>query len=192
MLRRMTVASDRRPPAQRLLDTAGELFAAEGIRAVGIDRLLAASGVAKASMYQSFGSKDALVVAYLARQHAEDREALETAAATRAEPRDRVLLPFDLAADRAHRRDFRGCLYLNAATEFPGPDSPVAAVVAEHRAWLAAYSRAALVDAGRRDPEALAARWTVLYDGGLAGSKAARTSAPIRVARAMAEELLTR
>lgn len=177
-------------PAERLLAVAGELFAHEGIRAVGIDRLLAEAGVAKASLYQSFGSKDALVVAYIARQHEEDTRAFDRAAARVHSPTDRVLLPFDLAVRKARRRDFRGCLYLNAATEFPAPQSPVAPLVREHRDWLAGVWREALAQLGHSDPAGGAAALTVLYDGGLAGSKATRTTAPITTARAMAEDLL--
>lgn len=179
-----------RTPAERLLSVAGALFAHEGIRAVGIDRLLAEAGVAKASLYQSFGSKDALVVAYLSRQHDEDRRGYERAAARCDDPAARALLPFDLAARKARRRDFRGCLYLNAATEFPGAHSPVAGVVGEHRDWLDGVWRAALEELGHPEPAAAAARLAVLYDGGLAGSKATRSTAPITTARGMAEALL--
>src|SRR6478609_10155535 len=121
------------PPAQRLLATAAELFANQGIRAVGIDQILREAGVAKASLYSTYGSKDALVLAYLTDLDQADRNRWQQAAAALADEVDKVLLFFDLAARAATARDFRGCLYANAATEFPGVEfEPVVA----HRRWL--------------------------------------------------------
>ena len=67
----------KQPPADRLLDTAATLFDREGIRAVGIERLIAEADVARASLYQAFGSKDGLVVAYVERTDRADRERYE-------------------------------------------------------------------------------------------------------------------
>jgi AcrR family transcriptional regulator len=179
---------DRSPPAQRLLDTAADLFAREGIRAVGIERVLADADVARASLYQSFGSKDGLVVAYLDRQDALDRRAYERATARLTDPVARILTVFDLAEKAARRRRYRGCLYLNAATEFPDPRHPVIRVVQHHRQWLLDQVTGALGEVGAPDPEATAHRIQLLYDGALAGSKGARSCEPIRLARQMAEE----
>jgi AcrR family transcriptional regulator len=187
---RMAMTRQNANPAERLLEAASRLFADEGIRAVGIDRLLAEAKVARASLYQNFGSKDALIAAYLRRQHAQDRDAYRRAVRHAATPADRVLVSFDLAAKAARRRHFRGCLYLNAATEFPDPGHPVAAAVAEHRAWLAEEWRAALITLGAPAPDALVDRLTILYDGGLAGSKATKSTTPIELARQMAATLL--
>ncbi|WP_271219717.1 TetR/AcrR family transcriptional regulator [Streptosporangium carneum] len=176
-------------PAERLLETAGRLFPLQGIRAVGIDQILSEAGVAKASLYQAFGSKDALVVAYLERQDAADRAVYRAAVTGLADPVDRVLVSFDLAMAAARRRSYRGCLFLNAATEFPDPDHPVAEAVEAHRVWVRARWAEALAGrgAGRTD---LVERLQVLYDGGVAGTKASRSAAPIALAREMARELL--
>lgn len=178
------------PPAERLLVAAGQLFATHGIRAVGIDQILTAAGVAKASLYQAYGSKEALVVAYLERQDAADRAAYRAALAAVEDPVRQVLTAFDLALAAARRRSYRGCRYLNAATEFPAAGHPVAAAVEAHRSWLRAQWSAALgaLGDGRAD---LVERIQVLYDGGITGAKASRSDAPIVVARRMAEELLT-
>ncbi|WP_344474585.1 TetR/AcrR family transcriptional regulator [Nonomuraea monospora] len=173
-------------PADRLLDAATRLFTLHGIRAVGIDQVIAAAGVAKSSLYQAFGSKEALVVAYLERQDAADRAAYRAAVTGVRGGVERVLTSFDLAISGAARRSYRGCLYLNAATEFPEADHPVAEAVEAHRAWVRARWSEAL---GAPDPE-LVARIQVLYDGGIAGVKCARSTAPIVLARAMAAELL--
>jgi len=177
-------------PAERLLDAAARLFDREGIRAVGIDRVIATAGVARASLYTHFGSKDALVTAYLERADREDLQRLRRAVRGLGDdPLGRIRAAFDLASSAARRRGYRGCRYLNAATEFPEPGSPVAAVVAEHRARQRTAFRDALVQLGHPDPDETAARIQLVYDGGLAGSKAERSAEPITRAAALAEAL---
>jgi AcrR family transcriptional regulator len=180
-----------RDPAERLLDAAGQLFDREGIRAVGIDRLIADAGVARASLYQHFGSKDSLVLAYLERVDRADRE--RYAQATRAlsdRPLERVQTVFTLAEASARRRRFRGCLYVNALTEFPERGNGVERVVTEHRGWLLDELRTALAQAGVADPDESAAHIQLLYDGALVGTKASRDTLPIRRAGALAARLI--
>ncbi|HEY5857628.1 MAG TPA: helix-turn-helix domain-containing protein [Aldersonia sp.] len=177
-------------PAERLLATATELFAAHGIRAVGIDRILSESGVAKASLYSAFGSKDALVTAYLERLDQRDRARWTDAVAEVTDPVVRVLTFFDLAAASAPIRNFRGCQYLNAATEFPGQDLPMLAPVRAHRAWVRAVMVAALREAGCLEAEEVAQRVQVIYDGALAGSKFAQSEDAIHLGRRMAVDLI--
>ncbi|WP_055589288.1 TetR/AcrR family transcriptional regulator [Streptacidiphilus griseoplanus] len=179
-------------PAQRLLDAASSLFAREGIRAVGIERILAEADVARASLYQNFGSKDALVAAYLDSQHETIRAGHARATARLADTVDRILVPFDLSARDVKRRGFRGCLFLNALTEFPETRHPVRAAVGRHRTWLADVWRDELTTAGAADPEGTAAQLELLYDGGLAGCKSARSAEPVLRARQMALEVLRR
>ncbi|MEV0669220.1 TetR/AcrR family transcriptional regulator [Mycobacterium sp. NPDC050441] len=177
------------PPAQRLLSTAAELFASQGIRAVGIDQILREAGVAKASLYSSYGSKDALVLAYLTDLDHADRNRWEQAVAELDDPVRRILAFFDLASGSATRRNYRGCLYANAATEYPGVElEPVRA----HREWLRATLTALLEQAGVNSPAVLARHIQLLYDGALLGSKLERSTGPITVARALTEELAGR
>ncbi|MER0245883.1 helix-turn-helix domain-containing protein [Streptomyces sp. HSW2009] len=190
----MSIMRDRPVPAERLLDAASSLFAREGIRAVGIERILAEADVARASLYQHYGSKDALIVAYLQRQDELDRVGYERAAKaltdSREDLRARVLLVFDLAAKGARRRRFRGCLYLNAATEFPHASHPVNAAVRDHRCRIESLWTDALAGLGLAEPESTVAQLSLLYDGGLAGSKVSKSTAPILLAREMAAGLL--
>lgn len=177
-------------PAARLLETARRLFFKEGIRAVGVERIIAEANVARASLYQTFGSKDGLVVACLDDQDAADCAAWQAAAKDAPGPRERILALFDLAIAAAPGRDYRGCVYLNAVTEFPDATHPVAKAVARHRAWLRRMLLTQLREAGSPDPEGDADVLQVLYDGALAGSKFSRSDAPIKVARRQAELLL--
>src|SRR5262249_21220464 len=99
---------------ERLLAAANELFYAEGVHTVGIERVLERAGVAKASLYGTFGSKDELVRAYLeGRAHAL-REKVRTRMAQHADPRDRILSIFDVLAETAAEKSFHGCAFVRA------------------------------------------------------------------------------
>lgn len=177
-------------PAQRLLEAAGTLFTQEGIRAVGVDRVLTKAGVARASLYHAFGSKDGLIAAYIDRQDESDRTKWEQAITELDSAEDKILALFDLAHSAAVARRFRGCLYLNAVTEFPDRTHPVATAVTRHRTWL----RELLVDlagqAGARDANRAAERIQLLYDGAVAGSKFSRSTDPIELGKGLARQVL--
>lgn len=179
-------------PAERLIQTATTLFVREGIRAVGVDRLIADAQVARASLYQCFGSKDALITAYLDRQHEMDRTVYERAMARLEDPVERALVLFDLAEASSRRSRYRGCPFLNAITEFPGHRHPLFAVVLKRRQWLLNQLFTALQDARVDDPRTVAEQVQLLYDGGLAGSKVNKSGEPIRLAKQMAQELIER
>src|SRR3954463_9613845 len=92
--------TDNRSARERLLAAADELFYEEGIHTVGIDRLIERAGVAKASLYSTFGSKDELIRAYLEARHAATRERMEGELAARYHtPRDRLLGAFDIQGE---------------------------------------------------------------------------------------------
>jgi AcrR family transcriptional regulator len=100
--------SNKRPSAsRRLLDPASELFYAEGVQSVGIDRVIEKAGVANASLYNTFGSKEALVRAYLEERHAGTTARLTTAIASSGTPRDRILAVFAAQAELFAQPDFR-------------------------------------------------------------------------------------
>ena len=114
---------NRPSPRQRLLDSATNLFTTEGIRVIGIDRILREADVAKASLYSLFGSKDALVIAYLENLDEQYRRrwAERTEAMTDAE--DKILAFFDLAIAEEPDKDFRGSHFQNASNEYPRPET---------------------------------------------------------------------
>ncbi len=120
-------------PRGRLLDVAARLFYAEGIHAVGIDRVIAEASVAKATLYAHFPSKADLVAAYLARRSQEWVEANEARLSEQPEGGVGALVAlFDLLYEETLRPAFRGCPFINAAAEFPAP-GPVWTEVARHR-----------------------------------------------------------
>jgi len=176
-------------PARRLLDSATKLFKAQGIRAVGIDLLLRDAGVAKASLYSSFGSKDGLVEAYLQYLDQTDRNRWADAVAAVTEPGQRILTFFDLAIRGGPTGNFRGCHYANAATEFPEADLRA---VREHREWVFGTIRGQLAALGNPQPGAPAAEIQLIYDGALSGAKFDRSVAPIELGRALAADVIDR
>ena len=169
---------------ERLLSTAGELFARHGIRGVGIDRILAESGVAKATLYQSFGSKESLIVSYLERRDATDRASYAAHLALCGTDAERLTAFFDLAERSAHTAGFLGCVYANAMNEFPDPELPIGATVRRHREWVREQWIATL--APRPDAGALADQLQLIYDGALLGAKLSHSAEPIRRGRALA------
>jgi len=180
-----------RPSArERLLAAADELFYAEGVHTVGIDRIIEHAGVAKASLYSTFGSKDELVRAYLQGRHEARRTRLQTALERFDNPRDRLLGVFDAMAELAASPTFRGCAFYNAAAEDPSNSGPVAEVCAANRGWTRQLFLDLAKDAGARDPEALAAQLVILYDGSSVGARMDGTAGSAGTARVIAATLL--
>lgn len=180
----------RKPSARdRLLAAADELFYAEGVHTVGIDRVIEHAGVAKASLYTAFGSKDGLIRAYLEGRHLRRRERIITGLERFDTPRDRLLGVFDVLAELATASSFRGCAFQNASAEAP-VGGVIQQVCDENRAWTRALFTDLARDAGARDPRALAEQLVVLYDGASVGARMDRTATATRTSRAMAAALL--
>jgi AcrR family transcriptional regulator len=152
---------------ERLLRTASALFYGEGIRAVGVDRVIAEAGVTRATFYRHFPSKDDLVVAYLRSVDEAVRAVAGPRAGTPPEAAAQLRAIVDAMAETLCSRGFRGCSFINAAAEFPDPHSPVHRAVAEHRRWLADLFTADLAAAGHPDPEGAAAHLMMLRDGAM-------------------------
>jgi AcrR family transcriptional regulator len=128
----MPSASLRRPARDRILDTAEQLFYTHGIRAVGVDKVIAEAKVAKATLYTHFRSKDELVAECLRRDAARVRAGLAEAARTTPPGPARIGVLFDRAAASAAEPGYQGCGFINAAAEhLPGP---VGDIIAMHRA----------------------------------------------------------
>ncbi|RKE20376.1 TetR/AcrR family transcriptional regulator [Streptomyces sp. TLI_171] len=174
----------------RLLDTAEQLFYAEGIRAVGVERILAESGVGRASFYRHFPGKDELVVAVLTRRDQNWRDWL---AARVAEHGGRPLNLFDALAERFARADFRGCAFINTMVETADPDSPAHQVAAAHKREVTRYVAGLLEADGRPAADAadLARRLVLLMDGAIVTALREGGTAPAAEARDVAAALLT-
>ncbi|GAA3642765.1 TetR/AcrR family transcriptional regulator [Nonomuraea antimicrobica] len=155
------------PARDRVLETAGRLFYAEGIHSVGVDRIIAAAGVAKATFYHHFPSKDELVRAYVTAQSAAQRAMVEE---MRAEPsRDRLRAIFAFMCEFGSGPGYRGCAFLNTAAEYPDPAHPVRLAVAEHRRWIRDLFRDLLAADGDPGAERTADILLLLRDGLVVG-----------------------
>jgi AcrR family transcriptional regulator len=181
---------ENRSARERLLAAADELFYEEGVHTVGIDRVIERAGVAKATLYNAFGSKDELIRAYLTRRHAITRERTTSALATRHEtPRERVLGVFDVLGEMAAEPGFRGCAFINASAESL-PGGVVEEVSDEARTWLQSLFVELARAAGAADPALLARQLVLLYDGASVGARMDRDPGAANAARAVAMVLL--
>ncbi len=164
MNERASISDQTESPARRrLLDTATRLFYAEGIRAVGIDRIIAEAGVAKATFYNHFPSKDDLVLAYIEEQDRLGREA--TAALPKQPPRKMIAAVMGRISTAALAGDYRGCPFLNAAAEYPDPQSPVRRAIEARRDWYHGILRKLLQEDGDPTPSLTASILVALGDG---------------------------
>jgi len=153
---------------ERLLATAEELFYREGLRAVGIDRVLAESGVGKASLYRHFAGKEELAAEVLRRCDAEWRAWLAGAVERLADaPDQRPLAVFDALAERFARRDFRGCAFINTMVEAADAGTELHAVAAQHKEHVIDYVEGLLTDAGVSDARTVAEQLQLVIDGAI-------------------------
>jgi len=176
---------------QRILDTASEMFYRDGVRAVGIDAIIARSGVAKMSLYRNFPSKDALVTAWL-----EDRNEFfwgrwERAEASHAgNPRGQLAAILDMVAATVSHPKWRGCPFLNTGTEFPEPDHPARAVILANKRAVGKRLQALATAAGARDPDLLAQQLQLLIDGAYAIGQSLGPAGPAKTVASAGRALI--
>ncbi|WIX99153.1 TetR/AcrR family transcriptional regulator [Amycolatopsis mongoliensis] len=173
----------------KVLKAASTLFYRDGIHAVGVDTVVAEAGVTKAALYGNFGSKTRLVVAYLRERDRLWQEEIDRITAGHADPRERVLAVFDAYEAWLARDDYRGCAFLNAASEFPDADGPVREVVRHHKTALHSYLRAQFERGGRDHAETLADEVMLLLEGAAVTAVVARNGRSFRTAKRLAESL---
>ncbi|NUP22500.1 MAG: TetR/AcrR family transcriptional regulator [Streptomyces sp.] len=151
-------------PRERLLRTASRLFYAEGIHAVGVERLIAEAPVTRSTFYRHFPSKDDLVSAYLTATAEGIRDAVARARADKA-PREAIRAVMAVLGDATLEDGFRGCQFLNAAAEYPDRDHPVRAVIDDQRSWLFGVLRDLSAEMKHPDPDHAARVLVLLHDG---------------------------
>lgn len=154
------------PAAQRIAAAAEDLFYARGITAVGVDLIAERSGVTKRTLYNQFGSKDALVAVYLAERDRRWRRLLEQHVEHAADARAALLAPFDALVEWSAGNP-RGCAFVNALAELPDADHPAHHVITDQKHWLRERFASLARAAGRPDAEVLATRLLVLHEGAL-------------------------
>jgi AcrR family transcriptional regulator len=154
---------------ERLLSTASALFYREGIHSVGVDRIVDAAKVTRATFYRHFPGKEDLVKAYLEVEDTALREQFAAAFAAIDEPEGVLEAVIYGIADDVTRNHTRGCPFINASAEYPDATSPVRLTVRSHRDWFAATLEEALVAAGRDNSAERARALVLLRDAALVG-----------------------
>ncbi len=175
----------------RILDAASETFYRRGIAAVGVDAIVAEAGVAKATLYRHFTSKDDLVVAFLRRRDQRWRDWLRAEVERLSpDPAGRPLAVFDALGGWFASDDFRGCAFINAAAEIADPAHPARAAVQEHKRLCREYLTEVLRAAGRPDAEDEAAALFLLMEGAMVSALIDGDAIPATRARAAAARIL--
>ncbi|RMB87641.1 TetR/AcrR family transcriptional regulator [Streptomyces shenzhenensis] len=178
------------PVRERLLETASELFYAHGLRAVSADKIIERVGTTKVTFYRHFRTKDDLVVAYLEQRAALERRGVGEAIARADGDIDTALrLISEEIGAMACGPGFRGCPFINAAAEYPDPDSPVRQVVDAHRTWCKKAYEQLVAPLGLPAQATVADDLMVLRDGamvaGYLGEPAVAADSFLRGCRAM-------
>ncbi|HYQ43932.1 MAG TPA: TetR/AcrR family transcriptional regulator [Polyangiaceae bacterium] len=186
----MSLAKPEGSARERLLAAANELFYTEGVHSVGIDRVIERAGVAKASLYSSFGSKEELVRAYLAARAERRQQRINERLAREADPRAKILAVYDVLGELAAQPEYRGCAFVNASAETPHGENKVTAVCESSRGWLRALFTSLAHDAGAPDAPALAGQLVLLYDGAMISASMDHDPTATDRARATAATLL--
>ncbi|MGW6023683.1 TetR/AcrR family transcriptional regulator [Streptomyces sp. NPDC055099] len=126
------------PAARRALDAASTLFYERGIHAVGVDLIAAEAGVTKKTLYDRFGSKEQIVVEYLAARDERWQAFLAPYVEAATTPRAKILAVFDASRDWADANSTKGCSMVNAHVEISDPAHPAYRVIAGQKAWMLA------------------------------------------------------
>jgi AcrR family transcriptional regulator len=156
--------TERQSARERLLAAADQLFYAEGVHVVGVDRIAERAGATKATLYNTFGSKEELVRAYLEQHMRRRQERIARILTANDTPRERILGIFAEVEKLLAGSEFRGCRFIMATAEArPGDASEV--VAEQYRTWLRSVFTEVAKEAGAIDAEQLGRRLLLLYDG---------------------------
>lgn len=187
---KQTAAEAERSPRERILGTATELFYRDGYRAVGVDTVIERSGVAKATLYRHFPSKDDLIVAYLERSNERFWDWFDSAIATVEEPRTKLLALFEATGSQALAPSCLGCAFQATAAEFPDAQHPGHVLARAHKEQVLARLGELAREAGAGRPEQLAAELMLLMDGAFASARMFGSSGPAGSVGAAAATLI--
>ncbi len=166
---------------ERILDACYELFSQRGIRAVGVNEVIERAGVATATLYRHFPSKDELVLAFLQlRDQRWTRDFVEAGAIRRgADPAERLLAIFDVFDEWFQRDDFEACSFINVLLEM-GPEHPAGGASIWYLEQIRSIVRRLAEEAGLRDTESFARSWHILMKGSIIAASEGDTHAAQR------------
>lgn len=175
-----------------LVQTALDLFDRDGFTATGIDKILAAAGVAKMTLYNNFKSKEALIVATLKTRDAAWRNWFESMVEeTAPDAAGRLIGLFDALEAWFSQRGFRGCLFQKASAEFPARKGPIRAAILDHKMQVFGFVRALSEEAGANDPIVLAGELYLLMEGAIVSAQVTGDKTAALRARQAAEGIIS-
>jgi AcrR family transcriptional regulator len=168
---------------------ADALFYEHGINVVGIDRVIERAGVAKASLYDCFEGKEDLIRAYVRSRDESRRTRILKRIESLQQPKDKALAVFDILGELASQPDFHGCAFNRAGAEST-PGSTVRSACEDARKWMHQLFLAIAQQARAADPNDLAQRLTVLYDGASVSAQFGGGATAVAAARSSAAVLV--
>lgn len=178
-------------PRDRILDVASQLFYQNGIRAVGVDTIIAQADVAKMTFYKHFKSKDLLVLEFLKRRDELWRDWFEsTVYRLASKDENRPLAIFDALEERFSRKDFRGCAFINTMVEMADGDHLAHQAAAEHKQKVQRLIRTWLSAAGVKKSGELSKAFLLLIDGAIVTAVRERNTHSAKAAKKIAATLL--
>ncbi len=182
----------KRPAAEKVLRSASDLFYRNGIAATGVDTIVEHAGVSKRTLYNNFGGKDELVAAYLRDRDARWCTSLEEITNRYEDPKERLLATFEAYGEWLVGDDYRGCAFINAASEIADPDHPARAVALSHKKRVQEHLASLAAQAGLHEPETLAEELLLLLEGAMVTASMRKSQKSLNTARATAQSLVGR
>ncbi|MBW4689635.1 MAG: TetR/AcrR family transcriptional regulator [Komarekiella atlantica HA4396-MV6] len=151
---------------QQILETASELFYQKGIQHVGINEVIAASGVAKRTLYRWFTSKDLLIEEVMKYRALQWLRWFETAVSERGNtPKERLLATFDVLREWYSSPNFRGCPFINAVLEIADASHKAHQVSVDLRESIRQIIMGLADEAGIKNPESFSQQYLLLIGG---------------------------
>ncbi len=178
------------PAGERIVTAAAELFYAHGIRAIGVDTIAEAAGTTKKTLYDRFGSKDALVALYLVRRARRWQAFLVAELDRHPAGPSRVLAVFDALQAWSTGLD-RGCAFINAYAEIGASNHPGVPVIRAEKAWMRSLFTELVVEAGIHAADRVAGTVHLLYEGALVTSTVGNDPHALTAARDATDQLLS-
>jgi AcrR family transcriptional regulator len=174
-------------PRQRIITAASELFRANGVRATGINAVIARAGVAKATFYAHFQSKEELIRFWLGSPSVRWFDQVWAEIETRDRtPAERLTTFFDVLGEWLTEDGFLGCPFINTATEFRNADHAFSQELSDRMTEIEDYFRRTAAEAGFADPDGVAEQLLLLVPGTITTAAARGSAEPARIARAAA------
>ena len=176
---------------EQLINTAIELFCEHGYHATGIDKITAKAGVSKKTLYTHFRSKEELIMAALRQYDGLFRNNFMRQVDSLAKnPQKKLLAIFDVAETWFSQKKFFGCMFINVIGEYSKRDSPIRDICKQFKRLMRDYIRDLCVQAGAKQPDIIADKLALLFEGAVVTSQVSQNPDAARTAKDIARPLI--